>query len=129
MTKEELIKKYNSLKNERDELKKKLNSIEKESDKLIAENVKNLLGVEESDIIFEKSSGDAYKIYDIFIQDNEIRLSLEYCRMVDYDRVINDEEFLSDYMAESQWKEIEKKKEEDNEYQEYLRLKEKFEKK
>lgn len=127
MTKEELIKKCNSLENEWNELEKKINSLNNESRRLIAENVKNLLSVEAGDIIFEKNSGDAYKIYDIFIQDNEIILSLEYCGMVDYDKAINDEEFLSNYMTESQWKEVEKKKEEDKEYQEFLRLKNKFE--
>lgn len=131
MTKEELIKKYNSLKIERDELKKKLNSLDKESKMLITENVKNLLNIEENDIIYHKSSGDAYRIYNIFIQNNEIRLCLEYCGVADYDNTINDKEFLSDYMTESQWEELGKKKIKDNEYQEYqeyLRLKDKFEK-
>lgn len=102
MTREEFFKKYNSLETESNELKENLCNIEKESNMLMTENAKNLLGIEEGDIIYQKRFGIAFKIYNIFIKNNVIYLSIESCGTFKHTMCIDEKMFLSDYTTKGQ---------------------------
>ena len=125
MTKEEFFEKYNSLEIEKNELSEKLNNLHQESNSLIAEYAKNLFGVEIEDIIYQKSSGENFRVCDISVEGNKINLYI--CGIKHYYN-ITEQEFLEEYVTKEGWNELIKKQKENNEYQEYLRLKEKFEK-
>lgn len=124
MTKEEFFKKYNSLEIEKNELSEKLNNLHQESYSLIDEYAKNLLGVEIEDIIYQKSSGENFRVCNISVEGNKINLYI--CGIKHYDN-ITEQKFLEEYVTKEEWNELIKKQKEDNEYQEYLRLKDKFE--
>lgn len=137
MTRKEFFEKYFDLLSEYNVCRDKMEKIGDEIGSLLECNVKAILGVEEGDYVVEKNTGKVFNVYKIVVEKTEnvafeIYLS-KFCLSTDpfvddgYCKRITEQEFHEQYVTDEEWKKMFKKPEEDNGYEEYLRLNEKFE--
>lgn len=131
MTRKDFFDTYTALDKKINGLRGELRKAEKECEELMEESSYKFLGIKPNDCIVEKGTGYAWEVFHIGVneQNMEFYISIEPTADVDYNKTITEREFLEDFVTEDEYNKMAEKQKNENEYQEYIKLKKKFERK